>query len=144
MASTAAAATKFSLSPYCSLASEGLLIHFLKNIIPILQGKNNCFYCGIRRGNKNADVIGVYEALDMFLPGMFAYFSVLAGGVSANAALREMLRKKARKKGIRFCCPDFLYCTDNAAMIGSAGYYLLMKGRRDGLDLNATPYLSVV
>ncbi len=69
---------------------------------------------------------------------------VLAGGVSANAALREMLQKKARKKGIRFCCPDFLYCTDNAAMIGSAGYYLLMKGRRDGLDLNATPYLSVV
>ena len=69
---------------------------------------------------------------------------VLAGGVSANAALRDMLQKKARKKGIRFCCPDFLYCTDNAAMIGSAGYYLLMKGRRDGLDLNATPYLSVV
>ena len=69
---------------------------------------------------------------------------VLAGGVSANAALRDMLQRKARKKGIRFCCPDFLYCTDNAAMIGSAGYYLLMKGRRDGLDLNATPYLSVV
>ncbi len=69
---------------------------------------------------------------------------VLAGGVSANAALREMLAKKAKKKGIRFCCPDFRYCTDNAAMIGSAGFYLLMKGHRDGLDLNATPYLSVV
>ena len=69
---------------------------------------------------------------------------VLAGGVSANAALREMLQKKAKKKGIRFCCPEWTYCTDNAAMIGSAGFYLLMKGRRDGLDLNATPYLSVV
>ncbi len=68
----------------------------------------------------------------------------LAGGVSANGALREMLAKKAKKKGIRFCCPDFRYCTDNAAMIGSAGYYLLMKGHRSGLDLNATPYLSVV
>ena len=68
----------------------------------------------------------------------------LAGGVSANAALRDMLARKARKKGIRFCCPDFRYCTDNAAMIGSAGFYLLMKGHRDGLDLNATPYLSVV
>ena len=33
------------------------------------------------KGNRQADVIGVYEALDMFLPGMFAYFSVLAGGV---------------------------------------------------------------
>ncbi len=68
----------------------------------------------------------------------------LAGGVSANAALRNMLARKSQKKGIRFCCPDFKYCTDNAAMIGSAGYYLLMKGHRDGLDLNATPYLSVV
>ena len=69
---------------------------------------------------------------------------VLAGGVSANAALRDMLARKARKKGIRFCCPEFKYCTDNAAMIGSAGFYLLMQGHRDGLDLNATPYLSVV
>ncbi|MBQ1631273.1 MAG: tRNA (adenosine(37)-N6)-threonylcarbamoyltransferase complex transferase subunit TsaD [Clostridia bacterium] len=69
---------------------------------------------------------------------------VLAGGVSANAALREMLAAKAKKKGIRFCCPEWTYCTDNAAMIGSAGFYLLMKGHRDGLDLNATPYLSVV
>ncbi|MBR2644987.1 MAG: tRNA (adenosine(37)-N6)-threonylcarbamoyltransferase complex transferase subunit TsaD [Clostridia bacterium] len=68
----------------------------------------------------------------------------LAGGVSANAALRDMLARKSKKKGIRFCCPDFRYCTDNAAMIGSAGFYLLMKGHRDGLDLNATPYLSVV
>lgn len=68
----------------------------------------------------------------------------LAGGVSANGALREALAKKAAKKGVRFCCPDFRYCTDNAAMIGSAGFYLLMKGHRDGLDLNATPYLSVV
>lgn len=32
------------------------------------------------RGNRNADIIDVYEALDMFLPGMFAYFSVLEGG----------------------------------------------------------------
>ena len=69
---------------------------------------------------------------------------VLAGGVSANAALRDMLASKAKKKGIRFCCPDWTYCTDNAAMIGSAGFWLLMKGHRDGLDLNATPYLSVV
>lgn len=32
------------------------------------------------RGNENADVIDVYEAMDMFLPGMFAYFSALEGG----------------------------------------------------------------
>lgn len=68
----------------------------------------------------------------------------LAGGVSANRSLREMLQRKCEKKGIRFCCPDWKYCTDNAAMIGSAGFYLLMQGKFDALDLNATPYLSVV
>lgn len=33
------------------------------------------------RGNRNADTVDVYEAMDMFLPGMFAYRSVLAGGI---------------------------------------------------------------
>lgn len=67
----------------------------------------------------------------------------LAGGVSANQNLRSMLSRKCREKGVRFCCPDFRYCTDNAAMIGSAGYYLLMKGHVSSLDLNATPYLPI-
>lgn len=67
----------------------------------------------------------------------------LAGGVSANRNLRDMLQRKCDRKGIRFCCPDFRYCTDNAAMIGSAGYYLLMKGHLSDLDLNATPYLPI-
>lgn len=67
----------------------------------------------------------------------------LAGGVSANKNLRHMLEEKCRKKGIRFCCPDFKYCTDNAAMIGSAGYYLLMKGHTSQLDINAVPYMPL-
>ena len=67
----------------------------------------------------------------------------LAGGVSANRNLRGMLQRKCEQKGIRFCCPDFRYCTDNAAMIGSAGYYLLMNGHLSDLDLNATPYLPI-
>lgn len=33
------------------------------------------------RGNRNSDIVDVYEAMDMFLPGMFAYYSVLDGGV---------------------------------------------------------------
>ena len=67
----------------------------------------------------------------------------LAGGVSANRNLRDMLQRKCEKKGVRFCCPDFKYCTDNAAMIGSAGFYLLMNGCLSDLDLNATPYLPI-
>ena len=67
----------------------------------------------------------------------------LAGGVSANGNLRDMLQQKCQKAGIRFCCPDFKYCTDNGAMIGSAGYYLLMKGHISDLDFNAVPYLPI-
>lgn len=67
----------------------------------------------------------------------------LAGGVSANRNLRQMLSDKAAKAGVRFCCPDFKYCTDNGAMIGSAGFYLLMAGHISDLSFNAVPYLPI-
>ena len=37
-------------------------------------------------GERNADTIDVYEALDMFLPGLFAYRSILAGGIQVTAS----------------------------------------------------------
>ncbi|MDO4543985.1 MAG: tRNA (adenosine(37)-N6)-threonylcarbamoyltransferase complex transferase subunit TsaD [Clostridia bacterium] len=67
----------------------------------------------------------------------------LAGGVSANKNLRTMLKTKSEKKGIRFFCPDFVYCTDNAAMIASAAFYLLSAGKISDLSLNAVPYLDL-
>ena len=44
-------------------------------------------------------------------------------------------------KGIKFYHPSPVLCTDNAAMIGSAGYYEYMAGTRSGWDLNAVPNL---
>ena len=67
----------------------------------------------------------------------------LAGGVAANTALREGLRQRAEKAGIRFVCPPKNLCTDNAAMIGAAGYYRLLRGCTGGLDLNANPGLKL-
>ncbi len=60
----------------------------------------------------------------------------LAGGVSANTALREALNTACDRSGIRFCRPDMKYCTDNAAMIGSQAHFRLVRGYRDDLSLN--------
>ncbi len=67
----------------------------------------------------------------------------LAGGVAANTLLRETMRKKAAEKGLSFTCPPLIFCTDNGAMIGAAGYFDYMNGQRAGLDLNANPNLKI-
>ena len=67
----------------------------------------------------------------------------LAGGVAANADLREKIRAAAEQKGFEFCCPKLILCTDNAAMIGCAAYYEALKGNFADLSLNAVPNLSL-
>jgi N6-L-threonylcarbamoyladenine synthase len=76
-------------------------------------------------------------------PGETGKKLALAGGVSANRALRSALEQRAREEGVSFYCPAFAYCTDNAAMVGSAAYGKLMDGRIDALALNAVPYLPI-
>ena len=63
----------------------------------------------------------------------------IAGGVASNSSLRAQMEEACRKKGIEFYHPSPIFCTDNAAMIGVAGYYEYIKGIRDGWDLNAKP-----
>ena len=66
----------------------------------------------------------------------------LAGGVSANSYIRKDFLK-LEEEGIKVYMPDLKLCTDNAAMIASAGYYNFMAGKRDKLDLNAVPNLKL-
>lgn len=67
----------------------------------------------------------------------------IAGGVASNSALREALTKACEERGVTFYHPSPLLCTDNAAMIGSAGYYEYVRGVRHGYDLNAVPNLKL-
>ncbi len=67
----------------------------------------------------------------------------LAGGVSANSCLRRKITELAKKRKCELCVPKMAYCTDNAAMIASAGYYDYMRGVRDGMDMNAYPSLEL-
>ena len=65
----------------------------------------------------------------------------LAGGVSANSYIRKRFTE-LEKEGIKIYMPDLKLCTDNAAMIASAGYYNYINGSRDILNLNAVPNLT--
>jgi N6-L-threonylcarbamoyladenine synthase len=67
----------------------------------------------------------------------------IAGGVASNSTLRQNLIKEGEKLGIEVLFPDPILCTDNAAMIGSAGYFEYKKGVRSGLSLNAIPNLKL-
>lgn len=67
----------------------------------------------------------------------------IAGGVASNSALREALDSACKRRGIHFYHPSPIFCTDNAAMIGAAGYYEYLKGVRHGWDLNAVPSLKL-
>lgn len=55
----------------------------------------------------------------------------LVGGVSANQYLRDNLSYLLKQKGIHLHCANLKYCTDNAAMIAYAGYWIYKSGVRD-------------
>ncbi|MFR7634822.1 MAG: tRNA (adenosine(37)-N6)-threonylcarbamoyltransferase complex transferase subunit TsaD [Lachnospirales bacterium] len=66
----------------------------------------------------------------------------LAGGVSANSYIRQEFLK-LQAKGYEIYYPEMILCTDNAAMIASAGYYNFMAGKVSDMYLNAIPNLKI-
>ncbi len=67
----------------------------------------------------------------------------IAGGVASNTSLRAAFETACSGQNIEFYYPSPVFCTDNAAMIGVAGYYEYIKGTRSGYDLNAIPNLKL-
>ncbi|MCL2415269.1 MAG: tRNA (adenosine(37)-N6)-threonylcarbamoyltransferase complex transferase subunit TsaD [Defluviitaleaceae bacterium] len=66
----------------------------------------------------------------------------VAGGVGANSFLRKALTEKCEENKIILNIPSPIFCTDNAAMIASCGYFSYIRGKFDNLNLNAYPNLA--
>lgn len=116
----------------------------------VLNYLNNCEMKGIKI-NK-ADVAASFQKAvvdvltDNSVNAAKAYGCkslALAGGVASNTSLREKMKTKSNSNGIDFYYPSPVFCTDNAAMIGVAGYYAYINGERSGLGLNAVPNLKI-
>lgn len=68
---------------------------------------------------------------------------VIAGGVSANSLLRSTLKNECKQRGYEFYMPDKSLCGDNAAMVGSQGYYEFLSGNTADSSLNAFATMSI-
>ncbi len=68
---------------------------------------------------------------------------VIAGGVSANSLLRSTLADECKKRGLEFFMPEKSLCGDNAAMVGSQGYYEFISGNKADSSLNAYATMSI-
>ena len=64
------------------------------------------------------------------------YF-ITAGGVAANKGIRESLANICEKANIEYSFPEIRYCTDNAAMIATAGYFYYVNNRISTIEINA-------
>ena len=64
---------------------------------------------------------------------------LLAGGVSANSGIREKFKELCEKENVELVVPNMKYCTDNAAMIAAAGYYMYKDKKFASDDLKINP-----
>ncbi len=146
------------------LAREGSYTYKLP--IPVNDDTYNFSYSGLKssvinlvhnesqRGNeiRKADLACSFQTvavdelvrkLELALKNTGIKDVIIAGGVSANKYLREEINKLCNKYNAKLNLPEFIYCTDNAAMIGAAAYPLYLKKDFADFNLNATSNMNI-
>ena len=133
---------------------------------PVMDNTYNFSYSGLKsriinvvhnekqRGNdiREADLAASFQyyavdelvrKTDLALKNIGIKNVIIAGGVSANKYLRKEIEKVALKNNAKLNIPEFIYCTDNAAMIGAAAYPLYLKNDFSDFTLNAESQADV-
>ena len=133
---------------------------------PVMDNTYNFSYSGLKsriinvvhnekqRGNmiREADLAASFQYVaidelvrktDLALKNTGIKHVLVAGGVSANKFLRSEINKVAEKNGAKLSIPEFIYCTDNAAMIGAAAYPLYLKKEFADYSLNGESQADV-
>lgn len=133
---------------------------------PVLDDTYNFSYSGLKsriinvvhnelqRGNeiREADLAASFQyvaideltrKVDLALRKTGIKHIIIAGGVSANKYLRSEMKKIADKNNAKLSIPEFMYCTDNAAMIGAAAYPLYLKREFADYSLNGESQADV-
>ena len=115
---------------------------------PVMDNTYNFSYSGLKSRiinvvhNEKQKGNAIREA-DLALKNTGIKNVLVAGGVSANQYLRSEIAKVAERNGAKLSIPEFIYCTDNAAMIGAAAYPLYLKKQFADFSLNGESQADV-
>ncbi len=119
---------------------SGLKVAGLRAIEKIKNQKNSTSIGDLCADYQEAVMDHIMSRLDRAFQQFYFPTVVLAGGVSANTCLRNKARIWAKKNRIQLVLPHKKYCTDNASMIGRAGFYRFLKKQYSSQTLNCYPY----
>lgn len=131
---------KAQLSDPYNFSFSGLKTAVLRKVEEIKSAKLDLPVADLAASFQATAVATLFEKTMAAAKAYQAKDVIVAGGVSANRALREAFRSQV---DFRVHIPHISVCTDNAAMIAAAAYRHLVAGERDALDFDVLPNWSL-